>query len=69
MKIDQAGDLIHLTYYMMDWNKAKQESSDRTCQECGQKMNKVDAVVDARGSKYDGYVCHQNKILIWVRAD
>ena len=68
MKIERAGDLIYWTYFMIDWTQAKQEPSDRACQECGQQMNRVETITDAKGSRYDGYVCHQNKILIWVKS-
>ncbi|MBI3859358.1 MAG: hypothetical protein HY296_03850 [Thaumarchaeota archaeon] len=68
MKIDKAGDLIYWTYYMIDWKKVVQEPSDRRCQQCGKPMQKVEAVTDAKGASYDGYVCHGDKVLVWVRS-
>lgn len=68
MKIERAGDLIYWTYFMIDWEKAKQEASDKLCQECGQMMNRVEPMSDQKGSTYDGYVCHKNKLLIWVKS-
>jgi hypothetical protein len=68
VRVDNAGDLIFMTYYMVDWSKARQEASDLRCAECGALMNKVEAAVDSSGKKYDGYVCHTDKRLIWARA-
>ncbi len=68
MRIDKSGDLIFQTYYMVDWNHVKQEASDVKCAECGSGMNRVEPAVDSKGQKYDGYVCHTDKRLLWVRA-
>ena len=68
MKIENAADLIYWTYYMMDWGKAKQEPSGRNCMQCGGTMNLVEPMSDAKGASYDGYVCHKDKLLIWVRS-
>ncbi|HZW85594.1 MAG TPA: hypothetical protein VFE91_06830 [Nitrososphaerales archaeon] len=68
MKIKDSGDLIYWTYFMVDWSKVKQEPSDVRCTECGDKMAKAEPAVDSKGRKYDGYVCHKDKKLIWVKA-
>lgn len=68
MRVEKAGDLIFMTYFMVDWGKAKQEQSDVKCAECGKLMNRVEPAVDASGKKYDGYVCHVDKRLIWAKA-
>jgi hypothetical protein len=31
-------------------------------------MNLVEQPLDYKGQKYDGYVCHTDKRLIWVKA-
>lgn len=68
MRVEKAGDLIFMTYYMVDWGKTGQEASDLRCAECGEPMNKVEPAVDSSGKKYDGYVCHKDKRLVWARA-
>lgn len=68
MRIEKAGDLIFWTYFMIDWSKVEQSMSDQKCAECGEPMKKAEPAVDAKGQKYDGYVCHRDKRVIWVRA-
>ncbi len=68
MKIDNAGDLIYWTYFMVDWEKVRQEDTDQRCAECGGPMKKVEPAVDSKGQSYDGYVCHRDKRLVWARA-
>ena len=68
MRVERAGDLIFWTYYMINWDKVKQTPSDQKCSECGDKMNKAEQAVDSKGRAYDGYVCHRDKRLVWVRA-
>ncbi|QQG48882.1 MAG: hypothetical protein HY247_00750 [archaeon] len=68
MKIEKASDLIYWTYYMIDWAKVEQSSSDQKCSECGDAMMRSEPAVDSSGRKYDGYVCHKDKRVIWVRA-
>ncbi len=68
MKIEKAGDLIYWTYFMINWDKVKQSPSDQKCSECGSTMNKTEQAVDSKGQRYDGYVCHTDKRLIWVKA-
>ena len=67
MRIESASDLIHWTYYMMKWDEVRQEDSEQKCAECGRPMKKVEPAIDAKGLSYDGYVCHDDKRLIWVR--
>ncbi len=69
MRIEKASDLIFWTYFMIDWTKVKQTPSDQKCTECGGMMNTSEAAVDSDGHRYDGYVCHTDKRLIWVKAD
>jgi len=57
-----------MTYFMMNWDKEKQVSSDQKCTQCGKTMNRMERSVDYRGLKYTGYVCHTDKRLIWVKA-
>jgi DNA-directed RNA polymerase subunit RPC12/RpoP len=68
VKIENAGDLIFFTYFMIDWEKVGQTPSDQKCAECGRSMMKSEPAVDSKGQKYDGYVCHTDKRLIWIKA-
>ena len=67
MDIDDAGDLIFQTYYMMDWMKAVQTPSEDRCVTCGRPMMKVESVRDRRGASYEGRVCHGCKALFWLK--
>ena len=68
MRVGNAADLIHWTYFMIDWKKVRQWPSDIKCADCGRTMNQVEPAEDSAGRKYDGYVCHSDKRLLWVKA-
>lgn len=68
MKIVKAGDLMYMTYFMIDWTKERQTPSDQKCAQCGKPMNMTEQAVDSEGRVYDGYVCHPDKRLIWVKG-
>jgi len=68
MKVENASDLIYLTYYMIDWKKIVQVPSDQNCTECGQPMRKGEQAVDSKGNRFDCYVCHGDKRVIWLKA-
>lgn len=68
MRVEKAGDLIYWTYYMIDWNKVKQEESGVKCADCGKPMKKTEPAVDAEGKSYDGYVCHSDKRVVWMKS-
>jgi hypothetical protein len=57
-----------MTYFMMNWNKEKQILSDQKCIQCGKAMSLLEQLLDYKGEKYTGYVCHRDKRLIWVKA-
>jgi ribosomal protein S27AE len=59
---------MHMTYFMMNWDKEKQTSSNQKCSQCGKTMNLAEQSIDYRGKEYVGYVCHTDKRLIWVKA-
>lgn len=69
MEIDDAGELIFRTYYMMDWKTVLQSSSDRRCITCGSEMKKVEPVRDKKGLVYEGLVCHNCKSIFWLKLD
>jgi hypothetical protein len=68
MKVGSAGDLIYWTYFMIDWSKVKQLPSDQPCAQCGALMAKGEQAEDSRGQRYDCYVCHTDKRVVWVKA-
>jgi len=53
---------------MMKWDEVKQERSDQKCTICGMSMMKTEAITDEKGRKYEGYVCHADKQVTWVKA-
>ena len=68
MKIDNAGDLIYYTYYMVDWDRVKQVPSSEVCVRCRGKMYHVDGMRDKKGQAYEGTVCHTCKTVLWVKC-
>jgi len=59
---------MHMTYFMMNWDEVKQIPSDQECSQCGRIMNLVEPPLSYKGQKYDGYVCHTDKRVFWVKA-
>jgi uncharacterized protein with PIN domain len=68
VKIQRAGDLVYWTYHMVDWTKVQQSRSSQKCVQCAGPMMKVEQVEDAKGSRYDGIVCHACKRVIWAKS-
>ena len=69
MEIDDAGDLIFQTYYMMDWGKVRQSPCEDRCVTCGRPMLKVEPIRDKNGLVYEGRVCHSCKSVFWLKED
>jgi hypothetical protein len=67
MEIDDAGDLLFQTYYMLGWTGIKQGKSDDACLACGRAMLEVEEVRDKKGLVYTGRVCHECKRVFWIR--
>lgn len=67
MKVESAGDLIYWTYYMIDWNKVVQVQSDQRCAQCGEPMKRGEQAVDSKGNRFDCYVCHNDRRVIWLK--
>ena len=59
---------MFLTYFMINWEKMEQHQSDQKCTLCGRPMNRTEEVIDQKGLRYEGYVCHADKSVIWVRS-
>ena len=59
---------MFLTYHMVRWQEVEQVETDQRCQTCGAPLKKTEEVVDGKGNRYEGYVCHQDKQVTWVRV-
>jgi len=57
-----------LTYYMVKWDDVRQYDSDQRCTECGGPMKKTERFTYGSGLSYEGYVCHADKRVTWLRA-
>jgi hypothetical protein len=53
---------------MMQWDDVKQQKSDQRCTTCGEPMMKTEIILDQKGRKYEGFVCHTDKQVTWVRS-
>ena len=58
---------MFLTYHMVKWNGVKQHDSDQKCQFCGAPLKETEELIDKAGGRYEGYVCHNDKWVTWVR--
>jgi hypothetical protein len=52
---------------MVKWDDVKQEPSDQKCTECGKPLNRTEVVEDDKGQRFEGYVCHFDKRVTWIR--
>jgi hypothetical protein len=57
-----------LTYFMVKWDDVQQQVSDQKCTLCGRLLSRTEFIEDEKGQKYEGYVCHPDKQVTWVRA-
>lgn len=57
-----------LTYYMVKWDKIGQYDSNQNCTLCGTMMKRTEPVIDDKGISYEGYVCHRDKQVTWVKV-
>lgn len=58
---------VFLTYFMVKWHEVQQHESEQKCQVCGRQLNRTEELVDSKGAKYEGYVCHHDRQVTWVR--
>lgn len=56
-----------LTYFMVKWDEVEQVESDQKCTECGRIMKMTEPVIYGGGERYQGYVCHDDKRVTWVK--
>jgi hypothetical protein len=57
-----------LTYFMVRWDDVKQFECDQKCTDCGSPMKLTEPFTDGRGVNYEGYVCHRDKRVTWLRV-
>ena len=69
MKVEQAGDLMFLTYYMVNWKSEPQSPAGQKCSHCGKAMSRIEAIVGEKRGAYEGLVCHDCKRVTWMRKD
>ena len=58
---------MFLTYFMVKWADVRQSESDQRCQTCGGPLKRTEELVDGDGRRFEGYVCHVDKQVAWVR--
>ena len=58
---------MFLTYYMVKWDEIQQEESNQKCTECGLPLKRTEKVTDGKGLSYEGYVCHRDRSVTWVK--
>ncbi len=56
-----------LTYFMMKWEEIGQRESDQRCTLCGRPMMQTEVITDGKGVHYEGFVCHADKQVTWLR--
>ena len=54
---------------MVKWQEVQQQESGQKCTECGKPLSKTEVVEDEKGQKFEGYVCHDDKRVTWIRID
>ena len=59
---------IWLTYFMVKWGEVMQFESDQRCTDCGRPMKRTEPFTDAKGVSYEGYVCHPDKRVTWLKV-
>ena len=58
---------MFLTYFMVKWGEVKQRESGQKCTLCGKALMRTEVVTDTKGINYEGFVCHPDKQVTWVR--
>ena len=52
---------------MVKWDEIQQEESNQKCTECGLPLKRTEKVTDGKGLSYEGYVCHRDRSVTWVK--
>jgi hypothetical protein len=53
---------------MVDWKAIGQYDTEQKCTQCGMPMKRTEEVTDGRSPAYEGYVCHRDKQVTWVKV-
>jgi hypothetical protein len=59
---------MFLTYFMVRWEGVKLEPSEQKCTICGKPLLRTEFFTDEKEVNYEGYVCHTDKQVTWLRA-
>ncbi len=59
---------MFLTYFMVKWDEVSQEPSGLACADCGRPLQRTEKFTDEKGLSYEGFVCHPDKRVTWVKA-
>ncbi len=59
---------MFLTYFMLKWDEVRQSDCDQKCTDCGGPLKRTEPVEDKKGQRYEGYVCHSDKRVTWVKV-
>jgi hypothetical protein len=59
---------MFLTYFMVKWGEVRETETDQKCTECGRPLMKTEIFTDQSGVNYEGYVCHSDKRITWLRV-
>ena len=57
-----------LTYFMVKWDEVTQFASDQRCTDCGKPLKRTEPFTDPKGVGYEGYVCHLDKRVTWLKT-
>ena len=58
---------MYMTYFMVRWQEVEEHDSEQKCQICGGPLKRTEEVIGPKGLAYEGYVCHRDKRVAWVR--
>jgi len=59
---------MFLTYHMVRWEELEQHDSEQKCALCGKPLKRTEVVTDGKGLDYEGYVCHSDRQVTWVKV-
>ena len=57
-----------LTYFMVKWDEVTQYESDQKCTDCAGPMKRTERFTDGKGLSYEGYVCHADRRVTWLKV-
>lgn len=57
-----------LTYYLVKWEDVKQYDTEQRCTDCGAQMKRTEPFTDGTGVSYEGYVCHKDRRVTWLKT-